>query len=141
MYVASGSAFTSYDLSDPESPTYLDSLTYSDCRYIAVTGDYAYLGNGYSGMAVVDISDPSDLIPKGSYNSYCGALAVSGNVVFASNRISPFSMNVLDVSDPLSPTLISNYTQIGRYSRMVVSGHHLINAAEGSGLESWISAM
>ena len=50
-------------------------------RGVTVSGDYAYVGDGYGGLVVIDISDPTDPTRVGSFDTsgHAHGVVVSGN--------------------------------------------------------------
>ena len=73
---------------------------------VAVVGDYAYLAAEYSGLRVIDISNPQSPHEEG----YCdtpgsaGGVAVAGNYAYvACSEYGNSSLRIIDVSDPQDP--------------------------------------
>jgi len=56
-------------------------------RGVAVSGDYAYVADGYNGLVIVDVTDKSAPAFAGSYDTAGSALsvAVSGNYAYVAD--------------------------------------------------------
>ena len=93
-----------------------------DAQAVVVQNGIAYLEEGitnqlnYSILQTLDISDPSNLLPLGSLNiplgayaSYSGIdLGVENGIAYIALNDAPYSLKIVDVSDPLNPTYLSN---------------------------------
>jgi hypothetical protein len=96
---------------------------------VAVIDRHAYLRMRFSGLRVVDTSDPTHPQEVGSdHRSYTGPIAASGNILFIST--SPVIMQyhllrALDFSDPANPVEVASISLPGYVSTMRTSGDHL----------------
>ena len=92
------------------APILLDqSSTSGGAQKVAINGDYAYLAAYTSGLAIVDISDPSN-IGMPVYMATTGealGVAVRGNYAYVADGAS--GLHIVDVSDPSSPSLVSTF--------------------------------
>lgn len=116
LYVAVGvGGLHAVDISDPASPAFLYAYNSpGTASGIALAGDIAYLADGNSGLAAVRISDlVRALSVLGSYNPPSQPLdiAVSGDLMFIPTFLA--GVEIFDVSDPTTPTLIGTYAQLG----------------------------
>ncbi len=85
-----------------ESSVYYENTTGS-ASGIYVSGDYAYVADGVSGLAVIDISDPTNPgIPVyEDTNGYASNVYVSGDYAYVADGFSGFA--VINISDPTNP--------------------------------------
>ncbi len=104
---------------------------------VYVSGDYAYIADDWKGLAVIDISDPTNPgapiyedIPSG----WAQAVYVSGNYAYvAYNGMSKNGLAIIDVSDPEHPVLVANvYTECAW--DVYVSGNYAYVADDNNGL-------
>ena len=113
--------------------------TYSNSVYgnVSVSGNYAYVAGGSSGLAVIDISNPSAPTLTSTYNAsggYVNGVSVSGNYAYVAGGSS--GLVIIDISNPLVPTLTSTYNTSGGYANGVsVSGNYAYVADGSSGLD------
>jgi hypothetical protein len=133
IYYASGASFYVCSLSEPAAPEIVGSCNLQahsagDCVFgLAVAGNYAYVADGYGGMRIVDVSDPT--IPSEIYwidGYWVGAVAASGNIVVMDDlsRIS-----IYDVTNPLNPTLAGYYSTAEYITDMEIQGQYLFTTS------------
>jgi hypothetical protein len=125
-----------YNINDPSNILFTNGIQWSDAEDIVVSGDYAYIANGYSGINLADITDPWGII-NSAYNSlpgttYCTAIAVFGNYVFIGER--GFGLRCVDAANIEYLTIISNYTTGNLDVRNLEIGGDYLYAACGSSL-------
>ncbi len=81
---ASSNLFLVIDVSDPSNPSIIGSCPLQWLISIFVLGNYAYVGSVSTGFHVINVSDPTDPIPEGTYGfadtGY--GLHVSGNYAY-----------------------------------------------------------
>ncbi len=85
---------------------------------VQVSGHYTYLANGYGGLRICDVSDPSNPVSVGQAASigYPGCVTVSGQYAYL---VTDTSLNVYDVSAPSNPVLVGS-TNSGGTSRSII---------------------
>jgi len=98
-----------------------------------VSGDYAYVADGSSGLAVIDVSDPTN---PGTpvYEDTTGAargVYVSGDYAYVADH---YGLAVIDVSDPTNPGTPVYENTTGTAYSVYVSGDYAYVADLGSGL-------
>ncbi len=83
--------------------------TSGEARAVYVSGNYAYVADMYSGMHIIDISDPSDPEIEGTYLTLSAAydVHVSGKYAYIATREA--GLQIIDVSDPTSPSLVATH--------------------------------
>jgi transglutaminase-like putative cysteine protease len=111
-YIGVGPRLTILNISDLVAPAVvgktapLPSVVWD----IYVSGDYAYVADGSSGLRVVDVSDPANPTEVGFYN-YTPGLArgvyVSDSTAYLAGGSG--GLRVLDVSDPANPSEVGFY--------------------------------
>jgi hypothetical protein len=133
------------DIRDPGSPFpaagyFMDSVFAGDLR---VDGNVLYAsfwtpaGSGSSGFELLDISDPLAIQPLGAYANAGGfgsGVCLAGDIAYFAGDTR--RLDVLDVSDPGSPTLIHSVPTtfaLGCFDR---AGDHLFCGASYGGLNS-----
>lgn len=109
-YVA-GSGLHVIDVSDPEHPARLGGVSPADVSSVALTGHYAVTA-GPDRFRVYDVSNASNVVRKVSLTlSNALDLFLAGDLAFVacgSNGVA-----VVDISDPLSPTVVDTTRTVG----------------------------
>jgi hypothetical protein len=87
----------------PYLPTLVGTCDTGDAYVVAIAGDHAYVADNADGLRVIDMSDPTNPTPVGSYSAlYVRDIAVAGDHAFLAKNS---TMLVCDISDPANPTL------------------------------------
>ncbi|PKK84678.1 MAG: hypothetical protein CVT49_02320 [candidate division Zixibacteria bacterium HGW-Zixibacteria-1] len=105
------------DISDPLNPTKLGwIINNGDSWGMDISGDYAYITGGYSGVWVADIAQPEDAsiidfinFGKNDRNGLVGYLIdveLQDNYAYVS--VEGAGLTVLDISDPANPVVMGN---------------------------------
>ena len=86
-------------------------------------------------MTVIDISDPTNLVTAGNYDTPDRAtkVAVAGDYAFIPDRTS--GLLVIDISDPTNPVLADSYDSPGTALHVTVAGNYAYLADNYSGLQ------
>ncbi len=131
--------FTVKPLCGP-TPEWVGTCDGFSAKQVAVAGDYAYVaGSGplFEELMVVEISDPA--APRhvgGVYNLYGDAVgvAVSGNYAYV--PVETQGVDVINISNPATPSWVSNYEPPGSDSALhvAVSGNYAYVAYAYAGL-------
>jgi hypothetical protein len=68
-----------------------------------VEDDYAYVAYADSGLLIIDVSDPSNPVEVGSYDTqgYAVSIDISGTYAYIADHVSGF--HIVDISDPENP--------------------------------------
>ena len=118
---------------EPSAAVSVTSLQLSDGRNITLAG----LMSANSGLELFDVSDPSAPISVGTYRdpdrpqtTFIGAAVSVGNVriqmhasrAFLADAYPPFELQVIDVSDPTAPSLVTTFVPPGSPRDIAVSG-------------------
>ncbi len=109
--------------------SHYDALDYA--KDVFVAGGYAYVADGYSGLSIVDISDPASPVSAGNYDTpgYAEGVFVSGNYAYVADGGE--GLRIVDISDPANPIEVSYYTSYYAGS-VFVSGNYAY-VADGYG--------
>ena len=76
-------------------------------RGVQVVGTHAYLANGYTGLRILDVSDPSAVRETASLGTYRAVdVHVSGSFAYIADDWA--GMRVIDISDPSSPRVVGH---------------------------------
>ncbi|MGM0470124.1 MAG: hypothetical protein ACQERB_15095 [Promethearchaeati archaeon] len=104
---------------------------------VYVNGDYAYIADDWKGLAIIDISDPTNPgapiyedIPSG----WAQAVYISGNYAYvAYTGMTKNGLAIIDVSDPEHPVLVANVDTECAWD-VYVSGNYAYVADDNNGL-------
>ncbi|HIG66624.1 MAG TPA: hypothetical protein EYQ44_02155 [Porticoccaceae bacterium] len=127
-----------------------DTHTNGGAREVAVSSDYAYVADYASGLAIIDVSDPTNPgMPV--YMDTTGearGVAVRGNYAYVADG--PSGLHIIDVSDPSSPSLLSTFDTNGYASDVTLSadgakayvadgssGLHIVSVSDSANPSSW----
>ncbi len=102
---------------------------------VAVSGDYAYVADGLSGLRVVDISDPANPVSAGVHavSDFAYDVAIAGDYAYVADRFS--GLRVVDISDPTNPTLAGTFATPDLSLEVAVAGTFAYVADRFSGLQ------
>ena len=104
------------DISDPHNQYMAGSLsTFRSSSDIKISGDYLFIADGYD-LKVVDISDPYNFIMKDGFFNKTGEadnISLFGNDLCVGYSYQVPDMILVDVSDPLLPTMIYDFDYSG----------------------------
>jgi len=97
--------------------------TPDQARHVTVSGSYAYVADGSSGLQVIDISNPSNLQIIGSVDTPDSArhVTVSGSYAYVADYVS--GLQVIDISNPSNPQIIGSI-DTGIADCVTVSGNY-----------------
>jgi len=139
-YIAGGeSGFSIVDISDPVAPQIVGSYGFPCIVHnIVVTDEYAYIADGINGL---EIFDPSrKLVGRYNDHGYVSNVIVSGDHAYLTWSIDAGThhsfLEIIDVSDPLAPTLAGCY---GGISPLVFAVEG--NYAYVQGLEDYLEVV
>jgi hypothetical protein len=102
---------------------------------VAVSGTYAYVADGNSGLQIIDISNPLNPTLTATYDTAGMAygVAVSGNYAYVADYAAGVQM--IDITDPVHPTLAGTYNTPGTARGVAVIGDYTYVADSNSGLQ------
>ncbi|HQN97480.1 MAG TPA: hypothetical protein PLM61_13970 [Thermoanaerobaculales bacterium] len=135
-FVDSGTVLLVLDVSDPESPQLLGSVTLPELvEAIAAAGSHVYVANGMSGLRIIDVSNPSAPVEVGVSdvtNELALDVAVAGSRAYVA--YATLGLRVIDVSVPSQPAVVGAVDTPGTAMGVAVAGSHAFVADGGSGL-------
>ena len=105
---------------------------------VYVSGKYAYVADGSSGLQIIDISNSASPTTIGTYDTTGQAYSVhvSGRYAYVADGISQLLL-ILDISNPASPILIGSFNLggIANANGIYVSGKYAYVANSNNGLK------
>jgi len=128
-----GDGLSVYSVSNPASPTRLSTnpqIT-GTLNGIVISGNRAYPSVGWSGFYIVDISNPTTLSIRGVYDNcdYNNDFAMKGNVAFILRH--DFSLEAVDFTNPLIPSVVSKVDEIGGYEIQIAGDLAYVTQSDG----------
>lgn len=121
-YVGGTQAVYVVDISDAASPTIQSSLALKgDPVDIAVRNGQLCVLSGFTGLSVIDASNPTSPALLGFYTSsgvQCEGVAVSGSYAFVASSI--LGIVTIDISNPSSPSLVASNSALSSRSIRIV---------------------
>ena len=144
-YFGNGGYLEIVDFSNPANPVELGkALTPSVVAGVAVTGNHAYVVNGWHGLRIIDISDPSSPREVGYFDTggYAEAVAVSGSYAcvayyepyYEHGLRDKYGLRIIDISNPSSPREVGYFSTGSRTQGIAVSGSYAYLATDKHGL-------
>lgn len=135
--VATRGAVAVVDISNPVSPARIGGVDTPDLAVdVAVSGEYAYVADRFSGLKAVDVSDPSVPRIAGSVNTFGWpyGVAVSDGYAylssfFALGNFSEASLRIVDILNPSAPRLMGSLSTTGYGRDVAVAGDYAYLAA------------
>ncbi|MFN6271418.1 MAG: DUF4347 domain-containing protein [Microcystis sp.] len=109
---------------NPPTPTFISKYDTPGWAFgVEVVGNYAYLADYDSGLQIIDISNPTNPIFKGNYDTD-GAwdVEVVGNYAYLADGSS--GLQIINISNPTNPTFIGNYDNFSAVVDVQVVGNY-----------------
>ena len=102
---------------------------------VEVSGNVAYVADGYNGLVSIDVSSPYSPKLLGGYDTlgYANNVTISGNTAYISDYDK--GVTVVDISNPSQITLIGTYQTLGLAVDTAVSNGVLYIAEGAKGVE------
>jgi len=122
-YLVAGASLVALDVSTPATPTTLDCLHLTGLgKDIEVAGSHAYVACGEDGIQIVDVSSPTALVHRLTYDTsgHAGDVAVVGTKLYVADGAG--GLRVVDVTTPASPSLAGVAGTGGAAHAVTVSG-------------------
>jgi hypothetical protein len=106
-----------------------------DAWDVKVVGSYAYVAAHSSGLAVIDVSNPTNCVQLGGCDTlgYAIGVAVSGNYAYVADATN--GLQVIDVSDPARCVRVGGFITSAEARDVAVSGNYAYVAAYDAGLQ------
>ena len=122
------------DFKDPTQPVSLGScdLPGGTLRGLEAAGSYAYVADAFTGLGVMDISQPDQPTMVGAFNPYGEAVEVQvvGDLAFLADG--PGGLRIVDVSNPIAPVLVGQLTMVNGAEAVQVQDQQAFVANWGS---------
>ena len=101
---------------------------------VAVAGNHAYIANGKTGLLIVDVTDPVNLVPVGVCDTPDNAVdvAVLGDHAYVADSDS--GLQVIEIRDPTHPVRVGGFDTDGRATGVAVRGDYVYVADRSAGL-------
>jgi hypothetical protein len=101
---------------------------------IAVSGNYAYVINSFSGLNVIDIFSPYYPTLVGSYvtKDQVEDVVISGNYAYVANYQSGFG--IYDISNPANPILTGSFDSLQYIQHVLVKDNYAYVSGFGAGV-------
>jgi len=111
----------------------VDTLSYAND--VTISGNYAYVADGYSGLQVIDISNPTLPVIAGSVGTpdYARGATISGNYAYVADGYS--GLQVIDISNPTLPVIAGSVNTLGYAYGVTISGNYAYVVDRNSGLQ------
>lgn len=138
-YVADTNRLRILSVADVTHPTQVGSGPYdgSGVNGVAVDGDYAFVANGWEGLGIYDVANPSAPVRLGVVDSpgYAIDVEVRGGVAFVADDGA--GVMLVDVSDPLSPEPITQINTSGYAVGLRLTDRYLFVGNDTGGIRMY----
>ncbi len=128
------------DVADPHHPVRLGEAPWLGVPYgIDVRGGVAHAALGHAGVAVVDVLDPAEPLPRGTYHEAkvpldCRLLCEPDGVIgYVSDY--GFGLRIVDLSEPESPLPLGECELPGTPMGLIRFGEYVMVACGDAGLQ------
>ena len=93
-----------------------------DAWDVRVVGNYAYVATGAGGLAVIDVSNPTNCVQVGSRDTqdFAYGVAVSGNYAYVADRSA--GLQIINISNPANCGRAGGYDTSGLALGVAVAG-------------------
>ena len=113
-FLVDGAGLSIVKVLQPEEPILRSSVgTPGIAAAVALSGSFAFVADGWKGLAIIDVSVPSQPILLDAFNpssmGYAPAVAVSRKRAYVANTYAHPGLKTLDLSDPSAPVLLGSY--------------------------------
>jgi hypothetical protein len=102
-----------------------------------ISGQYAYVADGTSGLQIVDISSPAAPVARGVYDTANQAVAVKivGNYAYVADGYMQTGLTIVDIGDPDAPMLLGSLATSLYPSYIAVQGDYAYLAGNGGAMQ------
>jgi hypothetical protein len=116
-------------------PVFSTIDTAGSATNVEISGNIAYVADGYNGLVSIDVSTPSNPKLLGSYDTlgYSNNVTISGNKAYVSDYDK--GVTIVDISNPSQMQLIGTYQTLGNVVDTAVSNGVLYIAEGKKGVE------
>ncbi|UCC78821.1 MAG: T9SS type A sorting domain-containing protein [Candidatus Zixiibacteriota bacterium] len=127
-YVACGPymGFQILDVSNPGDPVMIGGhVVYADARAVDVSGDYAFVVAGPTGLLIFNISDPTNPVQVSQFDAPGYAIDVVADNNYAYIADTTCGLFIINVQDPTSPLLVDTYDTPGAMLNIHLEGDYI----------------
>lgn len=95
---------------------------------------YAYIACALGGLAIADISNPTNPSIVGTYDTpgFATKLALQGSYAYVADQIG--GLQIFDISNPFAPVPVGSYATLGEAWDLVISGNTLYLTESSAGV-------
>ncbi len=122
-YLVAGASLVALNMAAPATPTVLDCLHMTGLgQDIEVAGSHAYVACGEDGVQIVDVSVPTALVHRLTYDTsgHAGDVAIAGSTLYVADGAS--GLRIVNVTDHADPTVSGAIRTGGAAHAVTVSG-------------------
>ncbi|MCF7824113.1 MAG: T9SS type A sorting domain-containing protein [Candidatus Marinimicrobia bacterium] len=135
--LVSGSSLNIVDVTNPITPSLTASMSLAGYgEGLAVSGTYAYIAAGSSGMQVINISNPASpdsvTTVAGSGSGYAEGINVSSPYAYLGNGA---NVTIYDINTPETPSIVGTYEGTDWVQDAVGRGNYLYVCEWGVGVD------
>jgi len=128
------------DIADPLNPHIVGAVdTPGAAGDVVVSANHAYVADGWSGLAVVDVTDPHSprIIAQGVIDRRAACVALAADRVYVGSHTDDPNgsgkLFVIDVANPASPQVLAEAVTPGMTTEVAVSGNEADSNLPGGG--------
>jgi len=131
-YISNGALLEIIDISNPSSFQILGKVILPEpAKKINITGNYAYVADGESGLRIIDISSPGYSFEVGCYEMDNEAICLDVFEDYA--YVGGSELRVIDISDPSNPFQVGNLSVVCYDAAIAPSGNYAYIASKNPG--------
>ena len=136
LYVVADKTVRSVDISNPSAPRPAATYTFAEpIRTFAVSGTLVYALIDFQGLRVLDVSNSAQPTLRGALDLKGGVVAstvLDPKTIVTANMVA--GVQVLDVSDPTKPALLTSHPTEGYTQDVLASSAHVYATDDPTGL-------
>jgi hypothetical protein len=136
VYSVSFNTLSIHDISNPNQPQSVGSVTFNDCfgYSLAVSGNFAYVGDYGGGIQIVEITDPEAPVERGSCDGPMESHGIALRGSYACVATYMGGLRIIDISDPDNPFEASFHDLNAHAYDVVIDGNYAFVATDDSGV-------
>lgn len=129
-----GSSLNVIYFPDRRNPILLGSFPTHDSYGITINKSFGYIADGYAGLKIINLSNPSSPVLIGEYETPGTArdVKILDNYAFIADQTE--GLQILDITDKSNPTFVSSYNTSGESFDVEISGNYAYIADAYNGL-------
>lgn len=140
LYMGTQTGMLIYDITNPESPTYISNFQHiKSCDPVVIEGNYAYVTlrtgtvcNGENSLLVVDVSSPSFPFLVKSYSMFNPhGLGIDNHILFVCDGAAGLKIYDATAPDEILEHQIAHFSDIKTYDVIPTDGLLMLIGADG----------